>query len=184
MGENAPDGTEEIRRPFRTQNWFGRATSHFVAGQSVSINAVASRRGPMGRGLFDFWPRFDSVTGGAQPAPSPKPRQKSKILPPRRYIIGVNALISAVASRLLPFYPVPPAGCFHWARWQATWRPGATSRHAGTSVWQRGSAPGQRGWKGQPPGGRMGEGTSPARMMRRRLESGSTTGTAEINACG
>jgi len=59
---------------------------------SVSINAVATRRGPMGRGLFDFWPRFGSVTGGAQPAPSSKPRQKSKILPPRRYIIGVNAL--------------------------------------------------------------------------------------------
>ena len=38
----------------------------------------------MGRGLFDFWPRFGSVTGGAQPAPSPKPRQKPKILPPVR----------------------------------------------------------------------------------------------------
>jgi len=53
----------------------------------------------MGRGLYDFWLRFGSVTGGAQPAPSPKPRHKSKILPPRRYVIDVNALISEVASR-------------------------------------------------------------------------------------
>jgi len=56
----------------------------------------------MGRGLFDFWLRFGSVTGGAQPAPSPKPRHKSKILPPRRYVIDVNALISEVASRQVP----------------------------------------------------------------------------------
>ena len=61
-------------------------------GESVSTNAIATRRGPQGRGLFDFWLRFGSVAGVAQPAPSPKPRQKSKILPPRRYIIGVNAL--------------------------------------------------------------------------------------------
>jgi len=29
-------------------------------------------------GLFDFWLRFDSVTGFFKPAPSPRPRQKIK----------------------------------------------------------------------------------------------------------
>ena len=56
----------------------------------------------MGRGLFDFWPRFGSVTGGAQPAPSPKPRQKSKILPPRRYIIDGNALANTPGRETQP----------------------------------------------------------------------------------
>jgi hypothetical protein len=43
-------------------------------------------------GLFDFSLRFGSVTGLFKPAPSPKPRQKSKILAAHRYIISVNAL--------------------------------------------------------------------------------------------
>src|SRR6185312_13642837 len=46
----------------------------------------------MDSGLFDFWLRFGSVTGFFKPAPSPKPRQKSKILAAHRYIISVNAL--------------------------------------------------------------------------------------------
>jgi len=33
-------------------------------------------------GLFGFWRRFGSVTGSFKPAPSPKPRQKPKILAP------------------------------------------------------------------------------------------------------
>jgi hypothetical protein len=37
--------------------------------------------------------RFGSVTGFFKPAPSPKPRQKSKILAAHRYIISVNALV-------------------------------------------------------------------------------------------
>jgi hypothetical protein len=44
-------------------------------------------------GLFDFWLRFGSVTGLFKPAPSPKPRQKSKILAAHRYIISVNTLL-------------------------------------------------------------------------------------------
>jgi hypothetical protein len=47
----------------------------------------------MDSGLFGFWLRFGSVTGLFKPAPSPKPRQKSKILAAHRYIISVNALI-------------------------------------------------------------------------------------------
>jgi hypothetical protein len=43
-------------------------------------------------GLFGFWRRFGSVTGFFKPAPSPKPRQKSKILAAHRYIFSVNAL--------------------------------------------------------------------------------------------
>jgi hypothetical protein len=43
-------------------------------------------------GLFGFWRRFGSVTGFFKPAPSPKPRQKPKILAPHRYIFSVNAL--------------------------------------------------------------------------------------------
>jgi hypothetical protein len=47
----------------------------------------------MDSGLFDFWLRFGSVTGFGKPAPSPKPRQKSKILAAHRSIISVNALV-------------------------------------------------------------------------------------------
>jgi hypothetical protein len=45
-------------------------------------------------GLFGFWLRFGSVTGFFKPAPSPKPRQKPKILAAHRYIFSVNALTS------------------------------------------------------------------------------------------
>jgi len=47
----------------------------------------------MNSGLFDFWLRFGSVTGLFKPAPSPKPRQKPKILAAHRYIFSVNALV-------------------------------------------------------------------------------------------
>ena len=67
----------------------------------------------MNSGLFGFWlppspirrrsnamagqglrrtGRFGSVTGFLEPAPSPKPRQKPKILAAHRYIFSVNAL--------------------------------------------------------------------------------------------
>ena len=47
----------------------------------------------MNSGLFGFWLRFGSVTGLFKPAPSPKPRQKPKILAAHRYIFSVNALV-------------------------------------------------------------------------------------------
>jgi len=47
---------------------------------------------PMDSGLFGFWLRFASVTEFFKPAPSPKPRQKPKILAAHRYIFSVNAL--------------------------------------------------------------------------------------------
>jgi hypothetical protein len=48
---------------------------------------------PQDRGLFGFWRRFGSVTGlPVEPAPSPQPGQKPKILAARRYIFSVNAL--------------------------------------------------------------------------------------------
>jgi hypothetical protein len=43
-------------------------------------------------GLFGFLLRFGSVTGLLKPAPSPKPRQKPKILAAPRYSFYVNAL--------------------------------------------------------------------------------------------
>jgi hypothetical protein len=60
-------------------------------------------KGPVSSGLFGFrlpptprlrrTSRFGSVTGFFKPAPSPKPRQKPKILAAHRYIFSVNALI-------------------------------------------------------------------------------------------
>jgi hypothetical protein len=49
----------------------------------------------MNSGLFDFWLRFGSVAGLFKPAPSPKPRQKSKIPAAHRYIFSVNALATS-----------------------------------------------------------------------------------------
>src|ERR1700722_15159969 len=51
---------------------------HFQKNRS---HAVVGKRG----GLFEFWLRFGSVTGFFKPAPSPKPRQNSKILAPHGY---------------------------------------------------------------------------------------------------
>ena len=42
-------------------------------------------------GLLGFWLRFGSVSGFFKPAPSPKPRQKPKILAAHPYIVSVNA---------------------------------------------------------------------------------------------
>jgi len=41
-------------------------------------------------GLFYFWRRFGTVTRFFKPVPSPKPRQKSKILAAHRYIISCH----------------------------------------------------------------------------------------------
>jgi hypothetical protein len=57
----------------------------------------------MNSGLFGFWLRFGSVTGFFKPAPSPKPRQKPKILAAHRYIFSVNApKISGGSFRFRP----------------------------------------------------------------------------------
>ena len=53
--------------------------------------------GPIESGLFGLWLRFGSVTGFFKPAPSPKPRQKPKILAAHRYIFSVNAPSNATA---------------------------------------------------------------------------------------
>ncbi len=62
--------------------------------------------------FFDFWLRFGSVTGCNEHAPSPKPRQKSKILIPHRYIISVNALairqVPAARADTVAAQPCPP----------------------------------------------------------------------------
>jgi hypothetical protein len=64
----------------------------------------------MDSGLFGFWLRFGSVTGLFKPAPSPKPRQKSKILAAHRYIISVNALdarsVGPVTGKRMRGYPL------------------------------------------------------------------------------
>ena len=63
---------------------------------------------------------------------------------------------------------------------QALKWPGATSRRAGTASAQAGSATGQRVRKTQPEGGLAGLGTSPLRIWRSALASGSGEGIAEI----
>jgi (2S)-methylsuccinyl-CoA dehydrogenase len=66
--------------------------------------------------------------------------------------------------------------------WQAT-RTLSTDSISGRSTRQRPKARGQRGLKLQPVGGSIGEGSSPARMMRCSfLRSGSATGVAERSA--
>ena len=53
-------------------------------------------------GLLGFWLRFGSVAGFFKPAPSPKPRQKPKILAVHRYIFSVNALAVAALVQIGP----------------------------------------------------------------------------------
>jgi hypothetical protein len=53
-------------------------------GWSISIKYVADALRRMNSGLFGFWHRFGSVTGFFKPAPSPKSRQKPKILAAHR----------------------------------------------------------------------------------------------------
>jgi hypothetical protein len=62
-----------------------RFSEHFQQGCSDETKTAKS-------GLFGFWLRFGLVTGFFKPAPSPKPRQKPKILAAPRYIFAINAL--------------------------------------------------------------------------------------------
>jgi hypothetical protein len=59
--------------------------------------------------------------------------------------------------------------------WQATSRP-RRCLSAGTSMWQRSLARGQRGWNGQPEGGLSGDGSSPLSLMRWPRREGSAIG--------
>jgi putative membrane protein insertion efficiency factor len=79
-------------------------------------------RVPRDSGLFCFWLRFSSVTGFFKPAPSLKPRQKTKILAAHRYIFSVNALVIRVLTGAIRIYQLaispaqtfffgPTAGC-------------------------------------------------------------------------
>jgi len=53
------------------------------------------------RSLFGFWRRFGSVTGlPVEPAPSPKPCQKPKILAAQGYIFSFNALIKKEKGKI------------------------------------------------------------------------------------
>jgi hypothetical protein len=63
---------------------FRHLDEHFHQNCSDQLKSADS-------GLFDFWRRFGSVAGFFKPAPSPKPRQKPKILATLRYIFSVNA---------------------------------------------------------------------------------------------
>jgi hypothetical protein len=62
-----------------------RNPEHFHQSCSDELN-------PADSGLFGFRLRFGSVAGYFKPAPSPKPRQKPKILAAHRYTFSVNAL--------------------------------------------------------------------------------------------
>ena len=67
-------------------------------------------------------------------------------------------------------------------RRQATAPPCRVGPRAGTSLRQRSIACGQRVWKWQPGGGRIGLGTSPCSRMCWRLTCGSGIGTADSSA--
>src|SRR6185437_4639070 len=54
-------------------------------------------------------------------------------------------------------------------RMQAASRPGTLVSSGGVTWWQAAIAIGQRGWNGQPPGGRTGLGDEPGISVRRRL---------------
>ena len=69
----------------------------------------------------------------------------------------------------------------HVTAQQATARPRFLST-GGFSVRHRSKASGQRGWNGQPGGGAMGDGGSPASRMRSRFAVGSATGVADKSA--
>ena len=73
--------------------------------------------------------------------------------------------------------------CGQPRRWQETQCPSSLCFSSGDWVLQRGNwAIGQRVWKWQPEGGRIGLGTSPCRGMRFRFTCGSGIGTAESSA--
>jgi hypothetical protein len=53
-------------------------------------------------GLFEFWLRFGSVAGRCGHAPSPKPRQNSKILAANGHRISLNALMGEIPMEQNP----------------------------------------------------------------------------------
>jgi hypothetical protein len=59
-----------------------RLETSILTRLSIFKNVVTIRVTDKESGLFDLWRRFGSVTGFSKPAPSPKPRQSSKILAP------------------------------------------------------------------------------------------------------
>jgi hypothetical protein len=73
--------------------------------QKNSSHAVVG--GQRKSGLFEFWHRFGSVTGLLKPAPSPKPRQNSKILAPHGDSFSLNALNFCLQCFLICRYIKP-----------------------------------------------------------------------------
>src|SRR5882724_8336090 len=65
------------------------------------------------------------------------------------------------------------------SRGHANHRPSPVDRSFGSSVLQRSNTNGHRVWKRHPPGGLIGLGTSPFRIIGVRAAPGSGTGTAE-----
>jgi hypothetical protein len=67
-------------------------------------------------GLFGFWLRFGSVTGFCKPAPSPKPRQKTKILAPNwlQYFLNRSKCLESFESAS----PLRSAGALQSADWR------------------------------------------------------------------
>src|SRR5262245_45244772 len=74
-----------------------------------------------------------------------------------------------------------PAEDFQY-RWQDTTCRGSTALSSGATRAHCSIANGQRGWKWQPEGGLIGDGTSPLRMMSSRGASGSARNAAENSA--
>src|SRR5262249_6677411 len=75
--------------------------------------------------------------------------------------------------------PTPPGDQY---RWQATVWPDAIALSSGSTCAHWGMANGQRGWKWQPLGGLIGDGTSPDRMISSRVTSGCAGSAAENSA--
>jgi hypothetical protein len=81
-------GIQRFIEPHRQTRRWGFCLEHFPQSCSAELGIRVDR------GLFDFWRRFGSVAGWPmEPAPSPKPGQKSKILAAQHCIFSVNALV-------------------------------------------------------------------------------------------
>ena len=90
----------------------------FLFFQSISINPVARRNQICQQRSFWFLASFRLSDRVFKPAPSPKPRQQSKIPAPPRYIISVNAPASTTAGGKIK--PTPSKAAPRTSRYQRT----------------------------------------------------------------
>jgi hypothetical protein len=80
-----------------------RSPIHLKRGALEHLKKFCSRLQTLAKsGLFEFWLRFGSVAGRCGHAPSPKPRQNSKILAANGHRISLNALMGEIPMEQNP----------------------------------------------------------------------------------